>query len=340
MFLSPAIIALVSYSGTSELKRVAWFGTWLGLTLLIGLRDEVGCDWWTYLEIFEEIRILPFPGIEKAMDPAYGLLNWTVAYFDGPIYWVNTVCGAIFAAGIIKFARKQPLHWMALSLTVPYLVIVVGMGYTRQGAALGLVFWGLAKLSEGRYLKYLLYVALGALFHKSALLMLPLAVFESRGGRIWKYLAIIATVGLLGVALLLEFADVYWNNYIDASLESEGGAIRVWMNVVPTLLMFAVWRRWRSTYSDYRIWLGVGLMAIICVPLVAMASTAVDRIAIYFSPIQIAVFSRLPGLVRESMTRTLVVIGILGYYTAVLWVWLNLGIHSKMCWIPYKTPWF
>ena len=340
LYLLPALLVLVPYRGTAELKRFGWISAWLVFALAIGLRHEIGCDWWMYLDIFDAIRLLPFPGVEGTMDPGYGFLNWLVAYFGGEIYLVNLACGAIFSVGAIAFARRQPWPWLALAIMVPYLIIVVAMGYTRQSVALGLIFWGLVKLAEGRSLMYLALVACGALFHKTAVLMLPIGALASSENRARTFFIVTGTFVLLGMALLLEYADGLVKNYVDASLESEGGAIRVWMNAVPTLVMFLIWRRWKAAFPDYRIWFWIGILALICVPLVGFASTAVDRIALYFSPLQIAVFSRLPSLVRSSRDRTLVVIGILGYYGLVLWVWLNMGIHSKLCWVPYQTPLF
>lgn len=340
LFLLPSIFLLLPFRGTVQLQNVAWLLVWVVFTLAIGFRFEVGCDWDIYLSIFNESKLLPFPGVQGGMDPGYGVLNWIVTVFDGEIYWVNLVCGGLFSAGVIIFARRQPFPWLAIAVLVPYLLIVVAMGYTRQSVALGLIFWGLTRLADGRFFSYLFLIAVAGLFHKSALLMLPLGMLVSSKHRVAKLLAIFIVGILLGVALLLEYSSVFWDQYVEAALESEGGTIRVWMNVLPTMLMLIFWRRWSRTFPDHKIWFWIGMLALICLPLVSTASTAVDRIAIYFSPIQVAVFSRLPALARMPMTRTLLAFSFLGYYGAVLWVWLNLGIHSKLCWIPYQTPWF
>ena len=340
LYLIPSICLLTPFRGSRQLQGLAWVLIWTGFTLAIGLRHEVGCDWGIYLDIFNETMLLPFPGVQGGMDPGYGVLNWLVTVLDGEIYWVNLFCGGVFSAGVIIFARRQPYPWLAITVLVPYLLIVVAMGYTRQSVALGLIFWGLTRLADGRFFSYLLLIAVAGLFHKSALLMLPLGVLASSQHKVAKLFAIVAVGVLLGVLLLLEYSSVFWNQYVEASLESEGGAIRVWMNVLPTVLMLLYWRRWRETFHDHQVWFWIGMLALVCVPLVSTASTAVDRIALYFSPIQVAVFSRMPALAKSSVTRTVLVLGFLGYYGTVLWVWLNLGIHSKLCWIPYQTPWF
>ena len=80
------------------------------------------------------------------------LLNWFAGRNDLGIWFVNTVCGAIFSYGLIAFARSQPRPWLALVVAVPYLIIVVAMGYTRQAAAIGFAMLGLVQLSKGSFL--------------------------------------------------------------------------------------------------------------------------------------------------------------------------------------------
>ena len=76
------------------------------------------------------------------------LLNWFAGQNELGIWFVNTICGGIFSYGLIAFARSQPRPWLALAVAVPYLIIVVAMGYTRQAAAIGFVMLGLSALAK------------------------------------------------------------------------------------------------------------------------------------------------------------------------------------------------
>ena len=66
-----------------------------------------------------------------------------------------------------------------------------------------------------------------------------------------------------------------------------------------------------------------------------VSSTAVDRVALYLIPLQLFVFARLPRLAATTKTRTLVVLGIVGYYASVQFVWLNFATDSAG-WGPYQ----
>lgn len=86
-----------------------------------------------------------------------------------------TVCAAIFVIGLAKFALRQPNPWLVL-IAVPYLIIVVAMGYTRQAAAIGLVMWGLATFDRGRVRQFAVAVLAAVTFHFTAIAMLPLGI--------------------------------------------------------------------------------------------------------------------------------------------------------------------
>jgi hypothetical protein len=78
----------------------------------------------------------------------------------------------------------------------------------------------------------------------------------------------------------------------------------------------------------------IAVLSLVCIPLVAMSSTAVDRTALYFIPIQLYVFSRLPSLATTLRNRSIIVFAIVAYYAAVQLTWLNLATHARF-WVPY-----
>jgi len=117
---------------------------------------------------------------------------------------------------------------------------------------------------------------------------------------------------------------------------SEGGEVRVWMNALPAAALLALARGWHRHWPDPGHWRWIALLAIACLFFVGTASTAVDRVALYFSPLQVYVWSRFPLLFRDRAIRTGIVAGICVCYAAVMWVWLNLAIHAHW-WIPYRN---
>lgn len=335
MFAVPALALLSPYRAAPELARGLWVAVAAIFAVLIGLRYEVGGDWLPYLEHYEHAIGISFGDALRTSDPGYAVLNWFSARVSGDVYLVNLACGALLMAGVIAFARRQPLPWLALLVAVPYMIIVVGMGYTRQSAAMGLVLLALVALADGRLLRFVVLIACGALFHKSALLLFPLAALASTRHQVWTWTWVTLTGVAMASLILIEYREAFWREYVETGMVSEGGGVRVAMNVLPSLLFLLFHKRLALNEHERRLWSWIALFSLACVPLVGFASTAVDRVALYFMPIQMLVFSRLHRLVNTRLCRTQIALGVIAGYALVQWVWLTFAIHAPY-WIPYR----
>ncbi|XKH58853.1 EpsG family protein [Halomonas sediminis] len=338
LFLIPAVGVLVPYRLTPASRPAIWWLVGSLFALAIGLRFQVGGDWGAYLRYLDHVSAMTLLEVLLREDPGYYLLNWLAVNLGGNIYWVNLVCGAIVMTGVVAFARYQPLPWLALMVAVPYLIIVVAMGYTRQAVALGFILLGLVALSNGRVRIFVLWVLIGAAFHKSAVLMLPVAGLAASQSRLIS-VAWAGTATLIGGYLfLLDSADQLWANYVEADYQSEGGLIRVMMNAVPAGLYLVLHRYLQLNEDERRLWWWLSVLAIACIPLVIMSSTATDRVALYLIPLQIFVFARLPLISSDARWSTVIVLSVVAYYAAVLLVWLVFAAHSH-AWLPYQLVW-
>lgn len=227
-------------------------------------------------------------------------------------------------------------------MAVPYLVTVVAMGYTRQGVAIGLAMLGLTALMNGSMLRFFFSVALAAAFHKSAVILVPLAMFAASKSRFLKLLAVLVFTSSLFFLLLQESVDSLTKNYIEAEYESSGAAIRIAMNAVPAAIFLFFRDRFRlpSSQLAFWTWMSLGALGFVVLLLVSPSSTAVDRVALYWIPLQLFVWSRLPdALGRFGKRNPLWVFAVVGYSAAVQFVWLFFGSHA-FAWLPYQFyPW-
>lgn len=309
---------------------------------MIGLRYEVGGDWKNYLIILDDASDLPFlEVISSPREPAYTLLNWFGSRW-GSIYLVNTVCAILFSWGLLVFCRAQPLPWLALTVAIPYLVIVVAMGYSRQGVAIGIAMLGIVSLTKGQILRFVFWVGLAALFHKSAVILIPLALLSGTRQKLW-ILILAALAGLLlFVLILLESIEFLNRNYLEAEYQSAGAGIRIAMNGLPALIFLMLRRKFLLPEAQRTFWTWMALWALVFVGLLAVSpsSAAVDRVALYWIPLQIFVWSRLPLALSNSRKTNLTwIYYVSGYSAAVQFVWLFFAVNSAY-WLPYKFyPW-
>lgn len=334
LFLVPVCMQLARW------RRVSNSPGWLFgffLITVIGLRFQVGGDWYTYLDGLEIFNNVP---LEEVLflkyEVGFNLLNWFSKALDVNIYGVNLVCATIFVVGLTKLSRDQPYPWLAVTVAVPYLVIVVAMGYTRQATAIGLLMFGFGYLLQGRVIQYLAMVVLAASFHQTAIVFSTIPLLQPGRGyfRLALGLVLLATLG--SISIILEQASTLYLHYVEENMESSGGIVRVLMNLPPVLIMLAYWRKWGEKYGDRWLWWGMALAAIACVPLVLIASTAVDRMALYLIPMQIVSWSRLPMLIQGRIQKNLAIIAVIIYSATVQFIWLVYGNFSSS-WIPYDN---
>jgi hypothetical protein len=335
MFVLPAMAVLSPIQGSPALRRASWVLFGVVFTLMIGLRYQVGGDWFTYIEHYERVEGAPLLQALGEKDAGYGFLNWLAGLVGGRVFLVNLVCGAIVMTGVITFCRRQPLPWLALLAAVPYMIIVVAMGYTRQSVAMGFELLALVALMDGRIRGFVFWMVCGALFHKSALVLLPLAALASSRNRFWVMIWVGLTGALLGMLILAEHYEALLEVYVGHAKESEGGPIRVAMNALPAVLMLIFRKKLAPEGEERRLWVWLAIFSLACIPLVGFASTAVDRVALYFMPIQLYVFSRVHRLFRDQRFKTAAVVVVVLGYGLVQWVWLNFASHAS-AWLPYQ----
>jgi len=312
------------------------------LLMLLGWRHEVGGDWGTYLPTIDAALQQTFAeALVQKGDTAYNALTWLSAHSGAGIYGVNIVCALVFASGLMVFCQNSPRPWLSLAVAVPYLVIVVAMGYTRQGVAIGLVMLGLVALDRGSMTKFVIWLSVAALFHKTALILIPMAIFA--GQKNWVALAgVLLTAVLMFFLLLAEYVDHLVSGYITDQMASSGAAIRIAMNAVPALVFLVFRKRFDLTDAQriFWTWMSLGGLAFIGLLAVSPSSTAVDRVALYWIPLQLYVWSRWPAaMARTHIGQLPWAAGVLFYSLAVQFVWLFYADHS-WAWVPYQFyPW-
>ena len=344
LFVVPAWLAMTRLQSASNMVSHAgrwptwWRVMFVLLTLMIGLRHKVGGDWFTYVEHITLASYETLLGAVSLGDPAYSLLNWVAAKTGLGPYFVNTVCAALFSWGLLVFCRAQPRPWLALVVAIPYLVTVVAMGYTRQGTAIGLAMAGLVALSDRKLLRFAVLVVVAALFHKSAVMLMPLAALAGTKRRGWTLLWVGVSSIVFYVLLLQESVDVLNAGYLTAQYQSQGAGIRVAMNAVPAVLFLCFRRRFVMPQEErmFWTWMSWGALGLVGWLAISSSSTAVDRVALYWIPLQLFVFSRLPNALGNSKgLNSMWVRWVVIYSAAVLFVWLVFA-QTAFAWLPYQ----
>ena len=329
---------LVSQRG--PLHSIWIWALWLTLvTIFVGARFEVGGDWVAYDQRIDHLRGADAASI-LSWDPAYDFLNWLAAnLLDANVVFVNLICAVILAAGLMAFCRNLPQPSLALQLALPYLVFVVGMGYTRQATAIGLIMLSLAVIPVNKGLKPLIFMATAALFHKAASILIPALLWAERGdGKLGRFAILIVSGSAIAV-LLLPTVEYSVTRYLTEDWASAGASIRGLLNLAAAMIFLRFSSELPIVIEQKNVFqvFSMGICGLSILLLLNPASTLVDRMGLFFLPFQIAVFSCLPNLfeksgINKSIVTTLLVI----FAWCQLLIWLHFSPFASS-WVPYKA---
>ena len=348
LFIVPAFLALIGTrrkinpitNKFSTKIDFLWLSVIFVLTVVIGFRYYVGGDWGNYYWQVERSIGLPFTeSFTLRGDPLFSILNWLSGNLGFGVYGVQVTSGLIFSYGLSKFCLSLPRPFLALTVAIPYLVIVVAMGYSRQGLAIGLVLIALVALMDQKNLKFVIFILIAASIHKSAIILFPILGYLSQSNKIWNFVWVAIGTVIAFFVFISAYIEFLIYAYFESEYNSSGAFIRLSMSMVCALIFLLFSKNFNLNGHNILIWKFFSYASILLFAglFVSSSSTALDRIALYFIPLQLVVLSYLPEIFQVSKKFSQgLKWSIVFYCSLVLTIWL-LFADSSFRWIPYKS---
>lgn len=335
-----ALMAMTA--GQRRPDAALWYSALCVLIAFVGLRHNVGMDWNNYLRMIAKISWLQNLGdFWVVSEPLYALFLWVGIESGGGIYVTNLITTTIFAVGLFRMAARMPEPWLALMASVPFLIVVVAMSANRQAAACGVIFWLIAYWDRRSFGARVALVILAAGFHTSALIMLIFVGFATQW-RLW--IKIVLSVLLIGVMVYLlqitgraEYYDRLYGTGQTELTQSSGAMIHVAMVALPGMVVM-LRRRWRETLLPINLYRQMAVISIVTLFMVPIASAASGRIALYWYPVSLMVWSSLPSIVPPK-DRYLIRYGIVLLMLGQMFLWLTFA-NSSHAHFPYRNALF
>jgi len=321
-----------------EAGRVAFIVFAILLAVMIGFRWEVGGDWSWDVRRMIRLGDADFADYMREADPGYAALMWLGTKSGFNIWFVHLLGGGIFAYGLLRFCLNEIHPWLSMTVAIPYLVIVVAMGYDRQAVAIGFVMLAMVAMQDRSMLRFVGSMTLAAAMHVTSLTLMPVFVFGSRINKFWATVVGGPIFAVDYLYFLRDKADSAVVGYINTGYSSSGAAVRISMNALPAVLYFFYRNRFQLDDDERRFADVLALMALTFVGLLfaSPSSTAVDRMALYIIPIQLFVLGRLPfALAGAGADYKALAAGVVAYSAIVMFVWLNFAVDAD-AWVPYS----
>jgi hypothetical protein len=290
------IVLLLAYLAQIKNKKKYMIFAALILALVAGLRaDTVGIDTPNYIELFGYIA-------KGRFDLAYGLETpfklicaillfiWNNSNFLFLIFALIT--NVLIFARLFECREYISLPWAALIYLGGFYFITFNI--VRQLVAAAIIFWATRYLAKKKYFKFLLFVAIACLFHRSALLGVLFVAFDIFA---WKHLTgkqknLLKLFWLLGISVVLLFGVFiigrYFNYFKNVQLNL-GLLLLVKMVLFVLTVPYLTGDKWRDTdYKGYsvaaytrntvKVYYAVGML----LTTLGYIFAYMDRIGVYF----------------------------------------------------------
>ena len=181
------------------------------LVLFAGFRSSsVGTDTNNYVGIFKSINRSNLTGMDTSLEYLFIILN-KVAYFFSEDYISLLICIAIITVyfNIKVIARLSINLWLSVFIYITLGCYVFFFNGARQAIAVAIIGMAILQIYNRNLKKYIFWVFIATLFHKTALVMLPLYFLNFNKFSIKKSVAIgfMFTAIIVSMSLLLSLAS-------------------------------------------------------------------------------------------------------------------------------------
>lgn len=309
------------------------------LVLFVGSRHEIGVDWEAYRyqsQLFSS-GLLALLLLE---DPGYQLFNLIGKTLGGGVYTTNILSSFIFFSGLFFFSAKHSNLFRALAVSYPYLIVFVAMGYTRQSAAIGLLLFCLTFCFDKRFILSFLFAIMASSFHKSAILGLLFPLFTLGFSSFFLIFASFCLLLLFLGFLLSPFGNVYLARYFESGLSSVGSYLRIGIQLCAAIIFLTnrnFFRRKGPAVYDFCLYCSHVSIALFISAVVLSGATFLDRIALYFFPLQIIIFSEIPNIYKLRLNGVNYTSFFFLFYGIFLLVLYFIFGNYVEFWLPYQT---
>lgn len=297
-------------------NRLYIAGIFCILFLLMALRFDVGNDYRQYTETAHEAYVGGYVVTEAGF-------NWLVRLLYGIAggeYY--ELVFAVFAFATLFFFLKAFFRQSACFSQTFFLFMAFGLYFqtfntVRYYLALSIALYSMQYVLDRDYIKFVFWILIAALFHKSVLLVLPvywIATFEWKGWHVAAGLAVSAAC-YVGKRFVLQLALVLYPSYKN-TIYLEGGGSLFSFNTLRILvvLMFYAWfaygyacmseeeLREQAWYRELRFYGQLNLLAFVAGTFFSFLPV-VTRISYYFGVSQLFMIPLILQNIKEWNLR-------------------------------------
>lgn len=337
-------VSLLAYGLTNYRSQVAVLFVFANfLILFAGTRFDTGCDFWGYLQRFNNIDPSTTPVDSLLLEePGFQFIIHTVKYFDLSYMWLNVICTLIIIPCVYRFSKLARDPLILISLLFPIFIVQLSMSGLRQAIAASFLLMAVISFIDKKRLSVIFWLIFGSLFHESVLIFIPIVLVCGKKVEVKRIVYSLLILGPIAAIAMSERASVYNDRYISqiyGESSSSGALFRLALLLVPSLIF--EWKK--KSFNDsfpyfYPLLRLFSLITIALIPVALISTVAVHRLSYYVLPVQMLTLSLIPYILAKNhqnlMLAKFLPIMMLGLYIVV---WFSVSSNANSCYVPYQS---
>lgn len=272
-----------------------WFFVFIVLVVFAGVRDwSVGTDTLNYRDMFVYKQDVPinlltiFSGLEPGFAVFQRIMQNLTTSFNIYLFSIAAFVISLYQFVIRKFSKGYGISVFIFITLGTYLFFFNG---ARQAMAAAIVALAFIPLIKGKMIQYGLIISLAILFHKTAIVLLPMYfVFRMPFSvRQLVYLLALTAVITLGLSFIMSFSpDLISEKLADYHNRTSGGGELLMLVYMLMTLTFIIVRRYitEEDLKQYDLYLNLSIYTTFIYLMVNVAGQDVNmiRFTLYAAP--------------------------------------------------------
>tara|TARA_B100001248_G_scaffold185401_1_gene141457 strand:+ start:399 stop:1499 length:1101 start_codon:yes stop_codon:yes gene_type:complete len=356
IFLVLSFLAYREISNPKPLNIYSILFLVLLFSVFIGLRNEIGCDWEGYKNLFNreictsmqnhlsgQNNCLNSFEYLKYKEIGFTIINLIIKSLGGNFYTANYIFSLLFLIPIIQFCSNLERPYLAILISYPYLITVIGLGSIRQSIAIAILMICINELREKRFYKYFIYIAIATLFHYSSFIFmfLPLLIDIKKDKNLKRIKGALLGLFFVFIFLFLIFNDNFLMKQLSGYLIMKDTIsfitpLIIWMMIsISASIILLNYKVFRIDDSNH-FWRNYSILGIFMILPIFFNTIIAFRFLYYFYPVKIYSLSNLTKIERFKDYPKSTFLAIFIFSLSILTIWLNFANHSY-CYLPYKN---
>ena len=347
--LITSLFAELSVRSNKRQRKVFACFSILVPAIFAGLRYGIGTDYFvTYQPYFDYLTGtggMQLYNREK-LDIAYYALNMIVIKIGGNfqmvLFFASVITFYAFRKAVLVYKNRLSIGWATFVFMLMY--YQASFNIIRQLMAATIILYAFHFLEEENLKKYIQWVIVAALFHKTAIVVLPFYFLSSMVTK-RRYKILVLVFYVIFFVMVFNFDRFAWVvNLIDSSgyyvnylrkVSVFRVSLGLLIRTVPYILaVFLMWKRIRKD-RVLKVYLSSFLLGSILRLIVYMTQFDADRIALYFLMPQVVFIPYLTKYYKKSW-KDFAGVAILLASTVLLW-YFDFIYMGRNATIPYQT---